>query len=185
MEASLDNSCGVELLITVGGEEAIKDFAIAEMYHTLRLRFKFLSVQFLKEKAADIVQEKNEQLWQMLIFKVWESNENSDPDRTYSLYRFFSAHQYSAYEKNIEHYHIALEHFYRGLWISRYWPAPTRKLHAFDEIVDVVNLIENVSLLKTYEDEKMRFQYEEKNYKELLLFHGTSPGALKNILRYG
>ena len=182
----MESDCGSWaslLVIPGGGEESIRYQAIAETYKSLRLRFKFLSPDDLREKALDIVKEKNEKTWKMIIFKVWETNENRNPDRSYSLYTFFTSYHHPPNEKNIEHYHKALEHFYRGIWISRNWPTATRKLHSFDEAVDTVSIIENVNLSQSYELEKMRLQKEQKDCNELLLFHGTSQEAMKSILR--
>ena len=59
----MESDCGSWaslLVIPGGGEEGIRYQAIAETYKSLRLRFKFLSPDDLREKALDIVKEKNE-----------------------------------------------------------------------------------------------------------------------------
>jgi len=170
-------------------EAAFQQPVHSKILSALTRRFPHVSQDQLKVRSCQVAESKDTEKWKSVLQKVNEVNANNTPGVAYKKYRFFPSSKQHEFddEEHLVHKSIAGYQFHK--MISKWSdpassiPVPLRTVSNPSDAIAHIDYIKNSKLEKIYEDQKERFLQENKDVKEVLLFHGTSASCVESILK--
>ena len=171
-------------------EAALQQPVYSKIFNALKRRFPYVSQDQLKVRSCQVAESRDTEKWKSALQKVNEVNANNTPGAAYKKYRFFpsASHQHELEEEeHMVHKSIAGYQFHK--MISKWSepassiPVPLRTVSNPSDAIAHIDYIKNSKLEKIYEAQKERFLLENKDVKEVLLFHGTSASCVESILK--
>jgi len=170
-------------------EAAFQKPVHSKILNALKRRFPHVSQDQLKVRSCEVAESKDTEKWKSVLQKVNEVNANNTPGVAYKKYRFFPTSKQHEFddEEYLVHKTIAGYQFHK--MISKWSdptssiPVPLRTVSNPSDAIAHIDYIKNPKLEKIYEAQKERFLQENKDAKEVLLFHGTSASCVESILK--
>ena len=168
-------------------EAALQQPVYSKILTALTRRFPNVSQDQLKVKSIKVAESRDTEKWKSVLQKVNEENVNNAPGAEIKKYRFIPSKQHDPNEEHLKHKAIAGFQFQKMLakWSdpSSLIPVPLRKVSNTSDAIAHIDYVKNSKLEKIYEAQKDKFLQENKDVKEVLLFHGTSASSVESILR--
>lgn len=170
-------------------ESAFQKPVHSKILNALKRRFPYVSHDQLKMRSSQVAESKDTEKWKSVLQKVNEVNANNTPGAAYKKYRFFPTSKQHEFddEEHLVHKSIAGYQFHK--MISKWSdpassiPVPLRTVSNPSDAIAHIDYIKNPKLEKIYEAQKERFLQENKDVREVLLFHGTSASCVESILK--
>ena len=170
-------------------EAAFQQPVHSKILSALKRRFPHVSQDQLKVKSCQVAESKDTEKWKSVLQKVNEVNANNTPGVAYKKYRFFPSSQWHELDKEEHLVHKSIAGYQFHKMISKWSdpasaiPVPLRTVSNTSDAIAHIDYIKNSKLEKIYEAQKERFLLENKDVKEVLLFHGTSASCVESILK--
>ena len=170
-------------------EAAFQQPVHSKILNALTRRFPHVSQDQLKVRSCQVAEGKDTEKLKSVLQKVNDVNANNTPGVADKKYRFFPSSKQHEFddEEHLVHESIAGYQFHK--MISKWSdpassiPVPLRTVSNPSDAIAHIDYIKNSKLEKIFEAQKERFLQENKDVKEVLLFHGTSASCVESILK--
>jgi len=168
-------------------EEALQQPVHSKILSALTRRFPYVGQDQLKVASCQVAESRDSEKWKSVLQKVNELNANSTPGVAFKKYRLVPSKQIDFEEEHLIHKMTAGLQFHKMIakWTdsSSSIPVPIRTVSNPSDAIAQIDYIRNPKLEKMYEAQKLKFLEENKDAREVLLFHGTSTSCIESILR--
>ena len=168
-------------------EDALQQPVHSKILSALTRRFPHVGQDQLKVASCQVAESRDSEKWKSVLQKVNELNANSTPGVAFKKYRLVPSKQIDFEEEHLIHKMTAGLQFHKMIakWTdsSSSIPVPIRTVSNPSDAIAQIDYIRNPKLEKMYEAQKKKFLEENKDAREVLLFHGTSTSCIESILK--
>ena len=168
-------------------EDALQQPVHSKILSALTRRFPHVGQDQLKVASCQVAESRDSEKWKSVLQKVNELNANSTPGVAFKKYRLVPSKHIDFEEKHLIHKMTAGLQFHKMIakWTdsSSSIPVPIRTVSNPSDAIAQIDYIRNPKLEKMYEAQKKKFLEENKDAREVLLFHGTSTSCIESILK--
>ena len=168
-------------------EDALQQPVHSKILSALTRRFPHVGQDQLKVASCQVAESRDSEKWKSVLQKVNELNANSTPGVAFKKYRLVPSKHIDFEEEHLIHKITAGLQFHKMIakWTdsSSSIPVPIRTVSNPSDAIAQIDYIRNPKLEKMYEAQKKKFLEENKDAREVLLFHGTSTSCIESILK--
>merc|ERR1719195_178253 len=172
---------------TFVNENALQQPVHSKIFSALTRRFPHVGQDQLKVASCQVAESRDSEKWKSVLQKVNELNANSTPGIAFKKYRLVPSKQIDFEEEHLIHKITAGLQFHKMIAkctdSSSSIPVPMRTVSNPSDAIAQIDYIRNPKLEKMFEVQREKFLEENKDAREVLLFHGTSMSCVESILK--